>query len=240
MKYSGSKKRRKPEEYQSYLGEFVYGGVDGSVTTFAVVAGAVGANMNSDVILILGFANLFADGFAMSVGAFMSANAELQNYRKYKNQELMEVENWPDAERKELEALYIKKGFKEPLLGQVVDVLSENKTRWVDEIMKNEFELSESGKSPFKIGLVTFMSFLIVGLIPLTVYVFDLLGAGISNPFFWSSTLTGIGFIIIGFLKAHVTQTRLVNGIAETLLLGSLAAAVAYFVGDALEHIVLG
>jgi vacuolar iron transporter family protein len=234
------KERRKPEEFQSYLGEFVYGGVDGSVTTFAVVAGAVGANMNSDVILILGFANLFADGFSMSLGAFLSANAEKQNYSKYKRQELAEVENWPGAEREELEALYSKKGFKEPLLSQVVEVLSADKHRWVSEIMKNEFELSENVKSPFKIGLVTFMSFLTVGLIPLTVYVFDFRGAGIPNAFLWSSTLTGIGFIMIGFLKAHVNQTRLWKGIAETLLLGGLAAVVAYLVGDALEHIVLG
>lgn len=54
-------------KYQEYLGEFVYGGIDGAVTTFAVVSGAVGAGLDNQVIIILGFANLLADGFAMSV-----------------------------------------------------------------------------------------------------------------------------------------------------------------------------
>ena len=62
--------------FPEYLGEFVYGGIDGTVTTFAVVAGAVGANLGSEIILILGFANLLADGFAMSIGAFLSKKSE--------------------------------------------------------------------------------------------------------------------------------------------------------------------
>ena len=53
--------------FQKYLWEFVYGGIDGCVTTFAVVAGSVGAWLEARIILILGFANLFADGFSMSI-----------------------------------------------------------------------------------------------------------------------------------------------------------------------------
>ncbi|HUC79925.1 MAG TPA: VIT1/CCC1 transporter family protein, partial [Flavisolibacter sp.] len=69
--------------FDRYLGPFVYGGMDGCVTTFAVVAGAVGAGMNSSIILILGFANLLADGLSMSIGAYLSAKSERSNYRKH-------------------------------------------------------------------------------------------------------------------------------------------------------------
>ncbi|HKK88587.1 MAG TPA: VIT1/CCC1 transporter family protein, partial [Saprospiraceae bacterium] len=73
------------KSFEGYLGEFVYGGIDGCVTTFAVVAGAVGASLESSVIIILGFANLLADGFAMSVGAFLSAKSQKENFYKHKN-----------------------------------------------------------------------------------------------------------------------------------------------------------
>src|SRR5690606_10546627 len=84
--------------FQNYLGEFVYGGIDGSVTTFAVVAGTVGAGLDSTIILILGFANLFADGFSMSVGSYLSSKSEIDNYNKHKKIEYWEVDNIPDTE----------------------------------------------------------------------------------------------------------------------------------------------
>ena len=55
----------KQGNFKDYIGEFVYGGIDGSVTTFAVVAGSTGASLDTSVVLILGFANLIADGFSM-------------------------------------------------------------------------------------------------------------------------------------------------------------------------------
>src|SRR3989344_4019815 len=61
---------------RKYLAEFVYGAIDGTVTTFAVVAGAVGASLSSTVILILGFANLFADGFSMAVSNYLSNKSQ--------------------------------------------------------------------------------------------------------------------------------------------------------------------
>lgn len=61
---------------EDYLREFVYGGMDGAVTTFAVVTGAAGANLGVRVIIILGFANVFADGFSMAVGSYLSEKSE--------------------------------------------------------------------------------------------------------------------------------------------------------------------
>ena len=224
--------------YQDYLGEFVYGGIDGSVTTFAVVTGAVGAGMDSSVILILGFANLFADGFAMSVGAYMSSKSEKQNYEKHKSLEYWEVEHLPELEREEIEDIYRKKGFEGPLLGQVVEVITRDKDRWVNEMMKDELNLIEDTKSPFQTGLVTFSSFVSIGLIPLGVYVFDFLSPSVQNLFAWSSGLTAVGFILIGYLKSIVTQSGILKGIGETLLLGGLAAFVAYFEGDFLGKVI--
>ena len=165
-----------------YLGEFVYGGIDGTITTFAVVAGSVGANLESNVILILGFANLLADGFAMSIGGYLSANSERA---KTNNPTKME-------------------------------------------------------KLPVFIGLSTYISFLIMGFIPLLIYVIDLYKKLNIDLFLISSLLTGSVFIIIGALKAMVTKSNIIKGILETLILGTLAAFVAYYVGDLLESLING
>lgn len=225
-------------KYEKYLGPFVYGGIDGSVTTFAVVAGAVGAGLNSSIVIILGFANLLADGFSMSIGAYLSSKSERSYYFKQRAREYWEVENIPEKEREEIREIYRGKGFEGETLEKITDVITADKDRWVNVMMKEELGMMLDEKSPITIGFATYVSFILIGLIPLSVYVWDYIRPVGFNLFFMSSLLTGISFIIIGTLKSYVTQTRLWRGIGETLLLGIIAALVAYFVGDWLEKIV--
>lgn len=224
--------------FENYLGEFVYGGIDGSVTTFAVVAGAVGAGLESSIIIILGFANLLADGFAMSVGAYLSTKTEKDNYNKHKRIEYWEVDNLPEKEREEIREIYAAKGFEGELLEQVVDVITNDRDRWVNVMMNDELEMKEESRSPITIGLVTYTSFVIVGLIPLIAYVVDYINPMGRNLFLISSLLTGIAFILVGWLKAYVNHTHVIRGIMETLLLGIIAAAVSYYVGDFIEAMI--
>ena len=147
------------QKFQEYLAEFVYGGIDGSITTFAVVAGAVGAGLDSSVIIILGFANLFADGFAMSIGAYLSSKTERDTYEKHKAIEYWEIENIPEKEIEEIREIYAAKGFEGKLLEDVVATITADKDRWVDVMMKEELGMIEDTKSPFKVGFITFISF---------------------------------------------------------------------------------
>lgn len=224
---------------QNYLREFVYGGIDGAVTTFAVVAGAVGANLDASIIIILGFANLLADGFSMSVGAYLSSKSENENYQKHRSIEYWEVDNIPEKEREEIVEIYKAKGFEGDLLQKVVDVIVSDRDRWVDEMMKDELNMFEESKSPFKIGLATLISFILVGFIPLMVYVYDFFNETVIDLFFWTSLFTGVAFVIIGWLKSYVNQTNVFKSVIETLALGFVAASVAYFVGDFLETIIV-
>ena len=223
---------------QEYLGEFVYGGIDGSVTTFAVVAGAVGAGLDSAVIIILGFANLLADGFAMSVGAYLSTKSEQDNYEKHRKIEYWEVDHLPEVETEEIREIYRAKGFEGELLEQVVSVITADKDRWVDVMMKEELGMMEESKSPIMMGAITYVSFVSIGLIPLLVYVWDYIGNFPGDLFLWSCLFTSVGFIMVGFMKAYVTNTSIAKSIIETLILGAIAAGVSYFVGDILEQII--
>jgi len=225
---------------QKYLGEFVYGGIDGSITTFAVVAGAAGAHLDSSVIIILGLANLIADGFSMSVSSYLSKKAELQHYQKHRNIELWEIDTWPEREKDEIREIYKAKGFGGKLLQQIVDVISSNKEVWADEMMTGEHEILPEKKSPFMMGAITFVSFFIIGFIPLAIYVTQFLRSipADNNSLLAASGLTLLAFIGIGYLKSYVAHTSVWRSIFETVALGTIAAGLAYFTGNMLEKII--
>lgn len=223
---------------KEYISEFVYGGIDGAITTFAVVAGAAGANLDASVVIILGLANLIADGFSMSIGNFFSTKADRDNYEKHKAVEYWEVENLREKEIHEIREIYAKKGFKGELLEQVVQVITADKDVWVDTMMKEELELIKDDKTPYKTAGATFFSFLVIGFIPIMSYVFNwLLKFNPEYLFLYSSVLTGIALTIVGAMKSIVTQKNVILGILETVALGGIAAVLAFFVGDVLEGI---
>jgi len=224
-------------KFQEYLSEFVYGGIDGSVTTFAVVAGASGANLESSVIIILGFANLVADGFAMSVGSYLSAKTDKERFEKIKRQEYWEIEHLRETEVQEIRDIYTQKGFTGDLLEQVVAKITENKDRWVDVMMKEELNMIREQKSSFTMGLATFTAFCLMGLIPLVSYVLDFWYELPFNLFTISIVLTGIAFAIIGLLKGWVNETNKWRSMGETLFLGASAAVLAFYVGAFLDKL---
>jgi VIT1/CCC1 family predicted Fe2+/Mn2+ transporter len=223
---------------EQHLGEFVYGGIDGAVTTFAVVAGAVGANLESSIVIILGFANLFADGLAMSIGAYLSAKSENDNYKKYQQKEYAEIESDPEQEREEIREIYRDMGFEGELLEDIVAVITSDKDRWVEVMMKDELKMMEESKSPFRIGFTTYIAFISVGFIPLLVYVIDHYRPVEQPLFLLSSVLTGISFVMIGVLKAYVSESNIIKAVGGTLVLGAIAALVSYYVGDIIEQII--
>jgi len=220
-----------------YIGEFVYGGIDGAITTFAVVAGAAGANAAIYWVLIFGFANLIADGFSMSIGNYFSVKADRDNYEKHRAVEYWEIDNLREKEVEEIREIYEVKGFKGELLDQVVEVITSDNDVWVDTMMKEELEMTKDDKTPVKTALATFLSFNLIGIIPLISYItaalFDLNN---DHLFLISCLSTGAAMILIGYLKSRVTETSSAKGIIETLLLGGLAAFLAYFVGDLLAY----
>ena len=223
---------------KEYIAEFVYGGIDGVITTFAVVAGSAGAELAVPIVLILGFANLIADGFAMSVGSYFSAKSENESYEKHKAVEYWEIENLRDKEVEEIKEIYEAKGFEGDLLKQVVDVITSDDEVWVDTMMKEELEMIKDDRPPWKRGLVTFIAFNLVGFIPLSAYAFaGFIDASASDLFVVSSFSTAVALALIGTLKGLVTEQSLIKGIIETVFLGGIAATIAFFVGDILEKL---
>src|SRR5690554_1863714 len=154
------------KKIEANLREFVYGGMDGAVTTFAVVTGAAGANLGVRVILILGFANVLADGFSMAVGSYLSEKSE--------------------------QDLSVHKG----------------------ESSRDDHD------SPLGASIATFISFVLVGFIPLAMYLIDYifgLNINTSSLLVYAVILTLTAFALIGLLRAKITKIPKSKAVMESL-----------------------
>ena len=226
-------------KYEVFVPEFVYGGIDGSVTTFAVVAAASGAELGAGVVLILGISNMLADGLSMSIGSFLSTKTDLEHYDRIEAEEYEETEKFPEAATEEIRKIYIDKGFEGELLEEIVMHVTTHKDLWVAEMMIGEHGMMREEKHPSANALVTFTAFCLLGFIPISPYVYALLAdIHLPNAFTIACVSTGIAFIIIGYLKGLINKTNKIKAVLETIFLGGIAAGVAYGVGDWLEKII--
>ena len=217
----------------SYLRDWVYGGIDGTVTTFAVVAGVVGAELSTKALLVLGAANLFADGFSMAAANYSGTKAEIEEYEQVRRMEERHVEVAPEGEREEVRQIFAAKGFKGEALDSAVDVITAKRERWIETMMTEEHGLPPISRSPGKAAVMTFLAFLICGSIPLLPFI-----VGASASIWASTTMTGFTFFAIGSLRSYWSPSPWWRAGLETFLIGITAAAMAYLVGVVLGDLV--
>ncbi|GAA4086781.1 VIT1/CCC1 transporter family protein [Zhongshania borealis] len=209
------------------ISDAVLGGIDGCITTFAVVSGSVGAGFPSSVAVILGFANLFADGFSMAVSNYESSKAEQEFIESIRKSEARHIKLIPEGEREEIRQIFKAKGFDGDLLEEVVSTITADQNRWLDVMLMEEHGLSKSVPKPAMSAAVTFAAFLSVGLIPLIPYIVSTLE--MKQQFAASAVLAGTMFFVIGMLKSLAVAKPLIKSGLRTLFTGGAAAAVAYF-----------
>ena len=119
----------------SYLGDAVLGGIDGCVTTFAVVAGAIGAGFSGMVVIILGVANVFADGLSMAVSNYLSTRSQHEELELARLEEERHIKEFPEGEREEIRQIFATKGFSGDTLERIVDTVTQNRQLWVDTML---------------------------------------------------------------------------------------------------------
>ncbi len=216
----------------NYLRDWIYGGIDGSVTTFAVVTGVVGAQLSPGIIVIMGFANLLADGFSMAASNFLGTKSEHDDVRRLEAIERRHIEVAPDGEREEVRQIFSAKGFAGTDLKRVVELITSDPDRWVRTMLTEEYGLPLEVRSPWRAALTTFSAFAVCGLVPLIPFL-----AGQRNAFTVSIGLTGAVFFVIGSIKSRWSTVTWWRSGVSTFLVGGIAAALAYAVGLMLRRI---
>lgn len=211
---------------QSYLRDWIYGGIDGAVTTFAVISGVVGGQLSTIVILILGFANLFADGFSMAASNFLGTRAEEDQYRRYKEIEEKHIRVEPEGEKNEINYIYRRFGLKKADADEITKIITSNKSLWIQTMLQEEYGMPLSVRSAYKSSLFTFMAFVIFGMIPLMPYLLKL-----PDTFMWSCIATGLTFFIIGSIKGMWSPKPWYYSGVETLCVGAVTATLAWSTG---------
>ncbi|HEX3187038.1 MAG TPA: VIT1/CCC1 transporter family protein [Pyrinomonadaceae bacterium] len=211
----------------NYLRDWIYGGIDGAVTTLAVVTGVAGAQLSNWVVLVLGFANLFADGFSMAASNYLGTKAEHDDWRRLEHIEYRHIELEPEGEREEVRQIFERKGFTGADLDRIVELVTSNRERWVKTMLTDEYGLPQSIRSTWKAAFSTFSAFLVCGLVPLLPYLFGTKEHSLAL----SAALTGLVFFAIGSIKSRWSTSSWWRSGLTTFLVGAIAASLAYVVG---------
>ncbi len=219
----------------SLIADAVLGGIDGCVTTFAVISGAVGANFPASVALVLGFANLIADAFSMAISNYESIKAQLEFRDSVRLTEEDHIDRWPEGEREEIRQIFQQKGFSGEVLETIVQTICAEKQLWVDTMLTEEYGIQKANPDPLKAGLTTFVAFVGVGVMPLVPFLLS--GLEKQVQFFSSAVIAGAMFFSIGTLKSLIFAKPVITSGLGTLVTGGAAASLAYLVGYLLREI---
>ena len=216
-----------------------YGGVDGVITTFSIIASAYGASLDYNIIIIMGLSNLIADGFSMGFGDYISSRLENNYIKSELKKETYEFHNNIDFEKQELIVIYKKRfDVTDGDAKQIVNIMSKYKRLFLQNMMRNELNLESEPCSNKELrinSLYTFLSFEFFGFLPILVY---LIGFGITNKnpdviFIISGIVSACTLFLVGAIVACITKQNheiYKNG-CFTLGNGLIAFSIAYFIG---------
>ncbi len=225
------------QQKHNYLGDAVLGGIDGCVTTFAIVTGAIGAGFSSSIIIILGFANLLADGFSMAVSNYQSTKSEHEFLDDAKQTEERHINLHPQGEKEEIRQIFTNKGFSGNTLEEIVTVITGDKKLWINTMLQEEWGLRLDAPNPYKAAIATFLAFLVVGIVPILPFLIPALSR--DATYFSSIISTSMAFAGIGMIKGKLLNLSMIKSGFETLVTGGAAAGISYLVGYLLHDIVM-
>ena len=208
------------------LRDAIYGAIDGAVTTFAIVAGVAGAGLSPIVIVVLGLANVLADGFSMAAANYLGTKAEQDNIKRIRQIEERHIREFPEGEKLEVREILARKGLTGRALDLATEEITKDRESWIALMLDGEYGMGGVDPRPLRAATVTFVAFLAAGMIPLVPFVL-----GLPNAFTLSAWVTMASFAAVGAGKSVWSLSPWWRSAGESVLIGGTAAAIAYGVG---------
>ncbi|MFT4313075.1 MAG: VIT1/CCC1 transporter family protein [Candidatus Woesearchaeota archaeon] len=220
-----------------FIKDVIHGGLDGTITTFAIISGVTGAALGAPVILVIGSANLIAHGLAIAVSYYAGVEAEnIYNINERKKETRYLLHHFTDTE-KELEKYYMKHHYTQEDAEKIVHTLAKHKKVLTDTVIDEELHLDSHKESPTRTSFITFTAFLFFGFVPLFSYILEISPIPFAlDSFIVAAGLTGATIFGLGTFRAAVTDRHWLQSGLEFLALGGIAATLAFVVGTAISH----
>ena len=208
--------------------DIVIGMSDGLTVPFALAAGLSGAGISTHTVITAGLAEIVAGSIAMGLGGYLAGKTEIDHYNSELKREAWEVDNLPEKEKEEVREIFAAMGMSKATRELVVEEMAQDKEKWIDFMMRYELGLEKPDEkrarnSAMNIGV----SYIVGGLVPLTPYFFS------TTPLEglkYSAAITVLCLLVFGFFKAKVTGQNPWAGAVRVAIIGSVAAAAAYFI----------
>jgi len=224
------------------LKSITYGGLDGIITTFAIVSGAVGGGFGVEVILVLGFSNIIADALSMGIGDALSTKAENAAIMKEREREAWELKHYKEGEIEEMVEIYEEQGMSRTDAEVVVRTMAKYEDFFVNRMMVDELDLKvpDEDDNPWIDGLVTFSSFVFFGIFPLLAYACTI-GSDLEERilFMISCCITLVMLFVLGVCKSAFSSQPWYLGGCEIMFFGGFVAAISFFIGWIMEEAIM-
>nr|XP_043620291.1 uncharacterized protein LOC122592151 [Erigeron canadensis] len=241
-KISGGRERRRPKE-PLWKGEvvksIVYAGLDAIVTSFSLISSISAGRLSSVDVLVLGFANLVADGISMGFGDYVSSNTERDVAAKERLVAEWEVTNRRRRQEQDLLLRYQALGMNTQDATTVVNIFSKYSNIMIDENMVQNGILSpDEGEKPWKKGLVTFGAFLVFGSAPILAFIILIpFTHNDTHKFIGACVMSALALATLGIAKARIAGQNYAMSIVGTLFNGAIAGFAAYGIGWVLRDV---
>jgi vacuolar iron transporter family protein len=208
--------------------DVVIGMSDGLTVPFALAAGLTGAVASTAIVVTAGFAEIAAGSIAMGLGGYLAAKTDSEHYASERQREIRETVELPEVETEEVVKVFRDYGLSPAQMQPIVDAITSDQGRWVDFMMRFELGLEEpdparAGRSAGTIAA----SYIVGGLVPLAPYIFM---KQVRSALWVSVAVTLLALFFFGSIKGHYTGVSPLRSGAQTVIVGGLAAAAAFFI----------
>ena len=213
--------------------DVVIGMADGLTVPFALAAGLSGAIDSTSIIVTAGLAEIAAGSIAMGLGGYMAAKSDVEHYLSERVREAAEVRDKADIEAAEVSVVLQSYGLTIEESKPIVDALRKRPQAWVDFMMRFELGLEKPDPKRAVASAGTIAgAYIAGGFIPLGPY---LILSTASTALILSVVITLITLAIFGYIKGHFTGAPPLRSASQTVLIGGLAAAVAFMIARAIS-----